>query len=557
MDVASELTPLVDTKLVIYSLGALVHLFLMLLIVGNRRLRRFEWLLFALMTGLFMWYAGNLLALNIGLFYGAGPPTLSGLSRIVALVGFMVAVPLLVHVQVDYLGGFVPLQLREKLVVACLYLPLGASPWVVGRLLDHLGIEPMVALGRSARLLVIWAVAALLLAVAVNLYLANLRREINPALARFHAYLAGLQGSLAVGLTLAFVPHPLPLVGGLGGYFPAALMLVAIIPSGLMGYSIFRYNFLDLRVQRNVVYSLATISGLLLYLNFVRKSSGWLEAREVLPAPVTEAIMIFILVVLIEPVKRLINHALHREFVSEFETVRKLAGEVEEHAKQTGDVNSLQALVEERVPKELGLERVKFWPDSARFDSHGAAPQQNARLVPIHRSGETLAFLEVVPATAEVSGDQLAALEIFADHLAAALELCRLIADKVKLERELAEKAKMAFLGEMAARIAHNVKNPLSSMKTILQLLEEDQTVPEHARRDCRMLVGDRPLESEHLAGPPLRQARTRYRPPGGSGVSACASRRHPAQRSGAAPHEVGSGRRGVMPHRRGRRGRE
>ena len=67
MDVACELTPLVATKLVVYTFGTLVHFFLMVLIVWNRRLRRFEWLLFALMAALFMWYSGNLLALNISL----------------------------------------------------------------------------------------------------------------------------------------------------------------------------------------------------------------------------------------------------------------------------------------------------------------------------------------------------------------------------------------------------------------------------------------------------------------------------------------------------------
>ena len=80
---------------------------------------------------------------------------------------------------------------------------------------------------------------------------------------------------------------------------------------------------------------------------------------------------------------------------------------------------------------------------------------------------------------------------MLADRLAAALELCRLIADKIQLERELAAKEKMAFLGEMAARIAHNVKNPLSGMKTIVQLMEEDKGLPENARRDCGMLVNE------------------------------------------------------------------
>ena len=64
MDVASELTFLVAFKLMVYSLGSLVHLFLMVLILGQRRLRRLEWLLFGLMAALFMWYSGNLLALT-------------------------------------------------------------------------------------------------------------------------------------------------------------------------------------------------------------------------------------------------------------------------------------------------------------------------------------------------------------------------------------------------------------------------------------------------------------------------------------------------------------
>jgi len=489
VDVAYELTPLVAAKLVVYTFGTLVHLFLMVLILGNRRLRRFEWMLFSLMAALFMWYVGNLLALNLGLYYGAGPTVLSGFSRIVSVIGFIAAVPLLVHVQAEYLAGFVPIRVWQRLLVTCFYLPVMGIPWVVGRLLAHAGVEPLVALGQLGRPLVLWAVAALLVAAVLNLYLNWHRKVVDPTLARFHGYLAGLQGFLAVGLAVVYLPPALAPVGGLGGYFPTALLLAAIFPSGLVGYSIFRYNFLDLRVQRNVAYSVAAIFAFLIYLSFMRRLSGWLEAHDVLPAVVTETVMIFILVVLLEPVKRLINRALHRQFVAEFEKVQKLATEIEEHAKQTGDVESLQALVEERVPRELSLERVKLWRGHARPETRGVSTPTKTRLVPISRGGENIALLEVVPTASEVSGEQLAALEILADRLAGALEICQLIADKVKLERELAEKDKLAFLGEMATRIAHNVKNPLSAMKTLGQLLEEDQTLPPHARHDCRLLV--------------------------------------------------------------------
>jgi signal transduction histidine kinase len=491
VDVAYELTPLVATKLVVYTFGALTHLFLMVLILGSRRVRRFEWLLFALMAALFMWYSGNLLALNVGIFYEESPALLSGFSHLVAFAGFMLAVPLLVHVQAEYLGNFSPLRAWQRWPVAGFYLPVIAAPWMVGTFLNRSGVEPMVALGRPVRELVMWAAAALLLAAVMNFHLYRHREFANPALGRFHASLAGLQGFLALGWAAAYLPHVLPPVGGLGGYFPTALLAVGIVPSGLLAYFIFRHNLLDLRVQRNVLYSLAAGLSFLIYLDFMRHLSGWLEAHRVVPAVVTETVMIFILVVLFEPAKRLMNRLLHRQFVSEFETVQKLALEIEEHAKQTGDVDSLRILVEDRLPQALGLERVKLGVGNARRDPRGASSAANARSVPIRRAGETIALLEVVSATGELSGEQLAALEILADRLAAALELCQLIADKIKLERELAEKARMAFLGEMAARIAHNVKNPLSGMKTIVQLLEEDQTLPEHVRRDSRMMIDE------------------------------------------------------------------
>ncbi len=200
--------------------------------------------------------------------------------------------------------------------------------------------------------------------------------------------------------------------------------------------------------------------------------------------------MIFVLVVLIEPVKRSISRSLRRQFISEFENVQKLAAEIEDCAKRTGDVEALVELVEDRVPRELEFESVKLrWGPIPRHAVRQAP--QGTYYVSVARGGEQVAHLEVVSAGPTASGEQIAALEMLADRLAAALELCRMIAEKVALERELAASERMAFLGEMAARIAHNVKNPLSGMKTIVQLMQEDQRLPEKMRPDCRMLVDE------------------------------------------------------------------
>jgi signal transduction histidine kinase len=491
VDVAYEFTPLVASKLIVYTFGTLVHLFLMVLILGSRRLRRLEWLLFALMAALLMWYSGNLLALNVGLYYGAGPAILSGVSRLIPLLGFILSAPLLVHVHAEYLRRFRPALFLHRLLVVIFYVPLMVAPWWIGRVLGHLEMDPLLSLGGLRWPLALWLVAALAVGAACNFLLCRSGWIEDRRLLRFHGGLAGIQLFLAAGLAWKYLLGPVP-VHGLGGTFSTFLMLVGIVPSGLVGYSIFRYNFLDLRVQRNLVYSVVAIFALLIYLNGIRRLSGYLEGHNLLPAAVTEAVMIFTLVVFLEPVRKRINRALHRAFVSEVERVQKLATEIQDYAKQSGDLGALKRFVEERTAAELGLRRVELWLGRTRVEARDPARAASTVFTfPIQRGKEVIGLLDVAPATSEISGEQYGALQLLADQLAAALELCQLIADKVQLERVLGEKAKMAFLGEMATRIAHNVKNPLSSMKTLVQLLEEDASLPERARQDCRMVIGE------------------------------------------------------------------
>ena len=491
MDVAFDLTFLTACKLIVYSFGALVHLFLMVLILGQRRLGRLEWLLFALVSALFMWNSGNLLALNVALAYGMGPTPLARTARLIPLVGFLASVPLLVHVHAEYVLRLLPRNAAQrrvtpqKLLVAGFYLPLAAAPWVLGKMLTRPAVDPASSLQAFVKPLVAWIVLALLVSAGLNF---GLRRATpHPPIARLHSRVAGIECALAGALAWSYLLHTPP---GLGSYFPTLLVAVSLVPSILLGHAVLRHNFLGLRVERNLIYSVVALFALLIYINFIRRLSGYLDDRQVLPAAVTEAVMIFTMVVFLEPVKKRIDRMLQAAFQSEFGRVQSLATEIHNYAKQTGDLDALEQFVEERVPAELGLKCARLELGRLRRTSPSLPePVTRLRVFPIRRGEEVIGMLEVVPLQAELSGEYQAALQLLADQLASATELCQLIADKVQLERTLAEKAKLAFLGEMAARIAHNVKNPLSSMKTLVQLLEEDKSLPERARRDCRLVV--------------------------------------------------------------------
>ncbi len=51
--------------------------------------------------------------------------------------------------------------------------------------------------------------------------------------------------------------------------------------------------------------------------------------------------------------------------------------------------------------------------------------------------------------------------------MAVAIADCRLVEENVRLERRLAERERLATLGQMAATVAHEIKNPLSAIKSI------------------------------------------------------------------------------------------
>src|SRR5207237_8426867 len=83
----------------------------------------------------------------------------------------------------------------------------------------------------------------------------------------------------------------------------------------------------------------------------------------------------------------------------------------------------------------------------------------------------------------------MAALESLSEQLPSALDMCQLIEDKLQLERQLAERERLALVGQTAASISHNLKNPLGSIKTILQVQMESQEMPDSLRGERKMVL--------------------------------------------------------------------
>ncbi|MEZ6060060.1 MAG: ATP-binding protein [Planctomycetaceae bacterium] len=88
-----------------------------------------------------------------------------------------------------------------------------------------------------------------------------------------------------------------------------------------------------------------------------------------------------------------------------------------------------------------------------------------------------------------ISTEQLHALALLADQFAATLHNRHLEAARQTAERRAMQQEKLSVLGLMSGSLAHELKNPLSSMKTIATLLNEDLGPDHEHTRDVEMIV--------------------------------------------------------------------
>jgi signal transduction histidine kinase len=240
--------------------------------------------------------------------------------------------------------------------------------------------------------------------------------------------------------------------------------------------------------QKNLLYAVSATFLALLYLSLVRRVGTWLEP--LLPPEASASILLFVLVIFIEPLQRVLGRRLQETAHRETDRVQRLTAEIQQEARQ-GNLRGLIRFIENRVKDQFEFEAA--WLDMLQPDL-GPNFARRRRVegeesFSVSQPGRLNAVLSVQPHGAMLSGEVRAALEFLCEQLPGALDLCRLIEEKLQLERELAERERLALVGQMAASISHNLKNPLGSMKTILQVQLENPELPESIRGETRMVL--------------------------------------------------------------------
>jgi signal transduction histidine kinase len=470
-------------------------LFWMVVILGYRRQRNFERVFFFLCLALFLFYSGSLLALNSQIYYAQPPESLNVFSWTVVSLGLCFLAPLLAHLHLEYAAdrGLLSSPAQKRLWLATFYAPviyfaLRVYPLLTaGTTFDFL--TPGNSLGRGFG---IWLVAALVFCAGWETRFGFCAPDFRQEL--FHRVLAGLLLA-AAGLTMqlhvfasqfALRYHSVVMDRA---WVSTILAFVPLVPLGLLVYYAQKFNFLQIGRQQNLLYAVSVTFFALLYLSLVRRVSIWLEP--ILPPEASAAILLFVLVVFIEPLQRVLGRRLKETAQQEMDQAQRIAAVIQDVARQ-GNQAKLISFIEQWLKEKLELAEAQLVLADTKRTATGNAQEHDPRLAfSIERGSQKLGYLYVRPHGAMLSGETRAALEFVCEQLPAAFDLCRLIEEKLQLERELAERERMAALGQMAASISHNLKNPLGSIKTILQVQLESPEMPDSLKAETRMVLGE------------------------------------------------------------------
>src|SRR5215472_8576710 len=464
----------------------------MVVILGYRRRRNFERVFFFLCLAFFLFFGGSLLALNAQIYYPQPPPGVEGFAIAVVAAGLSMSPALLLHLHMEYADtrGLLRVKLWKRGVLALFYLAglhlaLDRIP-----LLWRAGAFDFIGPGNS-----LGAGFAIVLSVALAWSAGWERRFATAAPDKpqryFHwALLFFFAAAFLATAVLHVAPYRIP--RQTSEALETAFSLLPIVPFTVLMDLVYRRNFLQIGRQKNLLYAVSATFLALLYLRLVHRVGNWLEP--LLPPEASASILLFVLVIFIEPLQRVLGRILRQTAHLEMDRVQKLITEIHKEARQ-GNVTGLIHFIERRIKEQLELREV--WLDLAdgkspaeqRSEEPRAALAFDPREFPILRGGQTEGVLHIEPHGAIISGDTRAALEFLCEQLPGALDLCRLIDEKLRLERELAERERLALVGQMAASISHNLKNPLGSMKTILQVQLESPELPESIRGEAKMLL--------------------------------------------------------------------
>jgi signal transduction histidine kinase len=504
-------------KLVGFATGAALHLYITWLIWKRRlgssqKLTQYERTYVTLGLCLGIWFTGNLFITLHEMILGRERLT-AGLRawNVITMIGVALLPAALLQAHIAFLAtldNYKKITARQvRLSSFALYLPMLFLPFAIYLVTKGtyqpflIKLRPLLLPYSIWYLLTIWACAAMDF-VIVRKFPVNATRE-----RQFFRYLAVLfiiNGALEFAVVGTRRTEP-------NDIFWVAYMLLSLLPAFLVAYHVYRYKLVDIAIKGSLVYASTAVVFMIVYIYGIRQLGQFLVARYEVSASVIEAILILGMFALAGPFVRTLDRMVENLFRQEIGLYRNVVRQVAKGAEGFGELNSLLRYTEETIKRGLELSEVRIavladsLPDAVEYrlaekferlqsdviEKDEDVTAMNATAVyALKREDKLIGLMAIAAEPQSLTSEKRAVLDVLAGQIAIEIESCRLIEEKVNLERELANRERLAILGQMATTIAHEVKNPLSSIKSIAQVMREEDELKNYDN-DLQIIISE------------------------------------------------------------------
>lgn len=528
--------PLYDlVSLTGFLAGSVLHVVLLVLIYQRKNKTPSELAFFFLVVTVTMWNVGNTISIFSMMLFGRSVSSINYVADAVAYIGIGFIPSLLLHTATLYLTerGMHMSKKLQRFITVVVYLPV--LPFSVAVREMVFSTEPYLftAVMPFVKPFVVWLMISLGVAALISYKVSRLADD--PEDQRFHVYISWVLVSVAtfIGFIVLLEGRHLSYVGD---YFVLAAMLSSIFPSIIFSYFVYRFNYMEFVLRRSVFYSFLTLILVCLYYFGISQFSRYMDKHYDVNPRVLEATLVIALVFwfpkLKEKLQDLMRTLLFRRVADSEYLLTDLSHSIAEDSLV--DIPKLLGYVTKAIKNATGAKKAKLllfkggkvqmFGDS---NNRTLTPKDVGNIVKYFATGE-LAVLErpetkdvnivgemksldihyVLPVFEERSligllcldksakgfplpADNLKQLLIIANQISSALAKAKLIDEKLQLERKMMESEKLLSLGRLSASVAHEVKNPLSSIKAIVQVLREDARWGEKSRDALSIIVDE------------------------------------------------------------------
>lgn len=504
-------------KLVGFATGAALHIYITFLIWRRRlgsqeKLTQYERTFVILGVCLSIWFAGNFSITLHELFFGrarliAGLRAWNTVTMIgVALLpGALLHAHIAVYAMMDGYRRVTARQVRWASLVA--YLPMLCLPlaiYMVNRgAYDSflVKLRPILLYYSVWYLLTLWACAALAWA---------MMKKLEATATSEKQFFRRLTVLLVINGAFEFIVVGVRRASP-NDEFWLTFLLLSLLPTFLVAYHVYRYRLVDIAIKGSIVYASSAVVFIVIYIYGIRELGRLLAERFETSAGAVEAILILGMFALAGPFMRFLDKTVQNLFSQEIGLYRDVVRQVSKGAEGFGDLQALRRYSEETIRRGLELESVRIvlvddpllaaserrladklsqWGVEVIEKDDDVAALGASVAYALKHEDRVIGLMAIGAGAHTLTSEKRAVLDVLAAQVAIEIESLRLVEEKLRLERELAMQERLATLGQMATTIAHEVKNPLSSMKAIAQVMREEEALKGYDR-DLGIIVSE------------------------------------------------------------------